>query len=149
MPMAHMWPSAVQVPSCHCSLPQFPHWQQDSLRCFSAAKGVGQHAGAALRTEGTQRDEGRSGPSPQASCGLRTESSSAEPCRGRALPPCLREEPLLRCRPPVPPPASRARPGTAAFSRAEPSRAEPCTVSYPRSPAGLGLCVHPSGLPEI
>lgn len=59
----------------------------------------------------------------QAPC--RAEPSSTEPCRGRALRPCLREESLLRCRPPVPPPASRARPGTAAFSRAEPSRAEP------------------------
>lgn len=125
LPMAHVGPPAARGPSCEGSLPQFPHWQQESLHCFSAAKGVGRDAGVALRTEGAQWDEGGSGPCPPASCRLRAEPSSTEPCRGRALRPCLREESLLRCRPPVPPPASRARPGTAAFSRAEPSRAEP------------------------
>lgn len=63
----------------------------------------------------------------------------AEPCQGRALQPCLREEPL-RCRPPpppllVPPPAGEP-------SRAEPGQQQRCTVSA--CGTGPGSCETPA-----
>lgn len=154
LPMAHVGPPAARGPSCEGSLPQFPHWQQESLHCFSAAKGVGRDAGAALRTEGAQWDEGGSGPCPPASCRLRAVPSRAAPSRavgGRCGRACGRSPfcgAAPRCRP-RPAEPGRAPPLSAAPSRAGLSHAGAAAMygEFPLEPGRAGAVRAPPGLP--